>query len=196
MILDALDNLAFGTDLLLEDFFSFKGRGRKNQAGLKDGRRVRFEPMREGHVDALYELYAGLSPKSKRTRFCAELTHIADDFFINLAKATVKNSQADGYGLVVFDCETDQLVATCQLVRSSKRSAEFALTIADQWQAVGLGKVLMKRLIQHAKQDQIYALEGVVSHENSAMKLLLMRSGYSFSKTDYQNCAIYKLHLI
>jgi len=69
-----------------------------------------------------------------------------------------------------------RLVADARYVRSAENrdEAEFAIAVADDWQSLGLGRLLIARLAAHAKQQGLKALVGDVLPENRRM-LVLMR---------------------
>lgn len=195
MIFEPTDRLSCQPESLLEQFFSGKIFPAKNFNLNINGRKLRTQRIRDCHADDIAYLLKNLEERSKRFRFCSDLNHVADEFFDNLAQATVKRCQVQGYGLIVFDSETGNPVAMSQYVSNGARSAEFCITIADAWQGNGLGKILTERIMKRAKIDGISYMEAVVAHENAAMKLILMRSGYRFSKAYYPNCSMYKLYL-
>ena len=58
------------------------------------------------------------------------------------------------------------------------RSAEFALTVADAWQAMGLGSALLRRLCQAARDAGYEALYGHILPENRDMRELAARLGF------------------
>lgn len=195
MIFEPIHRLYYQPESLLEQFFSGKIFPAKYFNLHINGRKLRIQRISDCHVDDIAYLLKNLGERSKRFRFCSDLSHVAEEFFDNLAQATVKRCQVQGYGLIVFDSETEEPVAMSQYVSNGARSAEFSITIADNWQGNGLGKILTDRIMKQAKKDGISHVEAVVAHENTAMKLILMRSGYRFSKAYYPNCSMYKLYL-
>ena len=79
---------------------------------------------------------------------------------------------------VMFEnCETE--VAVARYVRlPDDESAEFALTVADAWQGIGLGPRLMRELIAAARAAGLKRLTGEVLASNTAMLGLLRRLGF------------------
>jgi RimJ/RimL family protein N-acetyltransferase len=62
--------------------------------------------------------------------------------------------------------------------------AEFAITIVDAWQGKGLGRILLVRLIESARDNGIRVLRGYVLPGNSAMIHLGKRFGAHIEPED------------
>ncbi|MFT5940149.1 MAG: N-acetylglutamate synthase-like GNAT family acetyltransferase [Paraglaciecola sp.] len=73
---------------------------------------------------------------------------------------------------------------------------EIAITIADSWEHKGLGKLLIKHLIDHAKTHKVKSLFSVELADNSVMRMLAKELGMTI-KGDPQNVhqVIYTLAL-
>jgi GNAT superfamily N-acetyltransferase len=59
-------------------------------------------------------------------------------------------------------------------------AAEMAVTVVDDWQGKGLGRVLLDALVLEALENGITRLEGDVLVENRPMQELLRRTGARF----------------
>ena len=59
------------------------------------------------------------------------------------------------------------------------RSAEFALTVADDWQGKGLGRALLARLCDAARAAGYRALYGHILHANREMVQLAAHVGFT-----------------
>jgi len=68
-------------------------------------------------------------------------------------------------------------VARCIPARTDVRSAEFAVTVIDPYQGLGVGRVLMEALVVGALRSGLTTIYGHVLHENSAMVRVLGRLG-------------------
>ena len=66
-------------------------------------------------------------------------------------------------------------------------SAEFAVTVADPYQGRGLGRHLMQRLIEVARDRGVKRLTGLVLRENGPMLDLLRHLGFTAAPTDDPN---------
>jgi acetyltransferase len=69
-----------------------------------------------------------------------------------------------------------QILGVVRYVRNPDRqSCEFALTVADEWQNMGIGRQLMHRLMTVARDRGIEIMEGEVLANNSKMLKLCGR---------------------
>jgi GNAT superfamily N-acetyltransferase len=69
--------------------------------------------------------------------------------------------------------------ATCATRGAAGDGAEFALTVADDWQGLGLGRQLLVRLARHAQSQGLQQLHGSVLWDNRPMTGLVERLGGS-----------------
>ncbi|HTI98315.1 MAG TPA: bifunctional acetate--CoA ligase family protein/GNAT family N-acetyltransferase [Dongiaceae bacterium] len=60
--------------------------------------------------------------------------------------------------------------------------AEFAILISDEWQGLGLGKELLTRLVQIARDEKLTRLSGHVLPENHAMQHLCKQLGFQLNR--------------
>jgi GNAT superfamily N-acetyltransferase len=84
-------------------------------------------------------------------------------------------------GLVAIAADTGQLIAHAGLQRDPGQPdrAEFAVVIADCYQGRGLGRLLLGRLVEAARQAGIGWLTGEVLANNQRMLNLLRHSGWA-----------------
>jgi acetyltransferase len=81
--------------------------------------------------------------------------------------------------LVVLDPEERELVAVGRFAPAEgEGNAEFALTVADAWQAKGIGRILLERLCDLARTAGYTALYGRVLDDNKTMLDLATRLGF------------------
>jgi acetyltransferase len=60
-----------------------------------------------------------------------------------------------------------------------RTSAEFAIAIADDWQGLGLGRILLESLISAARQAGYRQIHGTVLNDNSNMLKLAGKLGFN-----------------
>ena len=63
-------------------------------------------------------------------------------------------------------------------------SCEFALTVADDWQRLGLGRRMLQILIEVARQNGLKTMTGDVLAENRGMLALCRNLGFAVVKSD------------
>jgi GNAT superfamily N-acetyltransferase len=79
---------------------------------------------------------------------------------------------------------------------SKEHVREMAVTIADEWQHKGLGRLRAQRLIEYARSHGVTQLYFVDLADNSAMRNLANELGMSVRRnTDQPNEVIYSLTL-
>lgn len=143
---------------------------------LRDGSTVHLRPVRAEDAAAVRCLFQGLSETSRWLRFftvCPRLDRVID------WATKVDNDRR--LGLVAITADTGQLIAHAGLERDPRQPdrAEFALAIADGYQGRGLGRLLLGRLVEAARQAGLRWLTGEVLANNHRMLNLLRHSGWA-----------------
>jgi RimJ/RimL family protein N-acetyltransferase len=72
----------------------------------------------------------------------------------------------------------EQELGVARLIQQENALAEFAVIVADPWQRQGLGRKLVKKIIEVAAQRPIRCLQGYVLSENKAMLRLCCQLGF------------------
>jgi GNAT superfamily N-acetyltransferase len=140
---------------------------------LRDGSTVSIRPVRAGDATLLAEGFSRLSVTSRWLRFmmakptltAAEVRYFTDvDQHEHVALGAIDVVDGRGVGVVRYVRD-----------RAHRTTAEFALTVIDEWHRRGLGLELMKRLVERAERNSVDALIGLVAAENTAMIKLLRK---------------------
>lgn len=142
------------------------------------GRRVWVRPIRRDDLPALDAMLMGLSMRSRRLRFhgavnalpCAALRELSAPDDALHATLVAEAAGPDG---------SSRLVAEARWVREAPgaTSAEFALSVADDWQRRGLARALLDRLLTSAAEAGVRQIYGSVLDENRGMLALLASLG-------------------
>lgn len=141
---------------------------------VADGRTVRVLPL--GPDDAVPEqaFIEGLSHDSRYRRFHAGLPALPP----SVLRRLVDVDQQTHVALAARVGTRGPIVADARYVRDADGlQAEFALTVADEWQGRGLGRQLLVRLARHAHAQGISLLKGGVLWDNRPMIGLVERLG-------------------
>lgn len=145
----------------------------ESDAVLSDGSRIYLRPIRPDDATRLLDLYHRLSPRSLYHRFFTiprpdpvYAKYLADVDYIN------------HFALVVV-CDA-QIIAVARYFRRREfpNRAEAAITVADAWQAKGIGPLLLDRLAAVAREQQITSFEGQVLTDNRQILKALSRSRF------------------
>jgi RimJ/RimL family protein N-acetyltransferase len=110
-----------------------------------------------------------MSPRSRRLRFATPLSRLSDAQLDYLTDFDQRNRIA----WCAFDAtgSKDNGIGLARYIRlgDAADTAEFAVTIVDQYQRRGLGTVLLGRLIDSARENGIHVLRGYALPSNEGM---------------------------
>ena len=145
-------------------------------ATLSDGRRLLIGRVTAQDAPTLAEGFARLSEESRRLRFLTSKPHLSRAELRYLTDVDGHNHEALG----AIDPETGRGVGIARYVRDEDdpTRAEAAVTVADEWQRRGVGKLLLERLSDRARAEGITHFTALVSADNTGMKALVSRLGY------------------
>ena len=152
---------------------------------------VHVRPIDSRDRDAFSAWFGRLSDDSRRKRFLGPKPRLSDRELTYLTEV----DQVSHTALVAVDA-SGQLIADARYATAvpGERTADFAVTVADEWQGRGVGTRLAKRLIEAARANGMTRLTAMTLWENDAAIALLHRLG--FLRTGYDGDAIeYELAL-
>ena len=136
------------------------------------GRNIRIRPIRPDDEPGLHAFFARLSPEDVRMRFLQPLKRLPEPLAQRLSHLDPDREMA----LVAFDAVGEEIVGVGRLAANADNAeAEFALTVRTDRQGLGLGHLLMTRILGHAWDHGIGEVFGDVLAENARM-LELCRS--------------------
>ncbi|MBV8429599.1 MAG: GNAT family N-acetyltransferase [Solirubrobacterales bacterium] len=142
-------------------------------ARLRDGSEVVIARLTPEDAPLLADAFARLSEESRRLRFLGPKPSLSASELRYL-------TQVDGHrheALSALDPATARGVAIGRFVRDPRHPerAEVAITVADDWQRRGLGKLLLERLAERARREGVGSFTALVSVDNRNMRGLLER---------------------
>jgi len=155
---------------------------RSSPLTLRDGSRVLLRPAVPGDRDLLVKAFERLSPESRYRRFFAPLRMLSP----SLLDALTSIDYVDRFAWVALspapgpDGKPDGVGVSRYIRLEDPAAAEMAVTVVDDWQGRGLGRVLLDALVLEALENGITRLEGDVLVENRPMQELLRHSGARF----------------
>jgi acetyltransferase len=146
---------------------------------LPDGRAFIIRPVRPEDEPAFHRSFARLTPQDIRMRFMypmKQLTHAL------AARFTQIDYDREMALVLEGETETDEkgIYGVARLVADpNNERAEFAIIVGQPVRGTGLGLVLMRRLIDYARDKGIQELFGEVLKENKSMLGLCEYLGFT-----------------
>jgi len=134
-------------------------------------------PARFSDGDALQGYFRALSPQSRYNRVLAAANELAPS---ELARALAANGRDRRTLLLTWAAETGETVVgeVRMALWCAQRTAEFSLSIADDWRRLGVGAALLEEIESRAAADGIEWLYGDVLWTNEAMIALARSRGF------------------
>ncbi len=135
---------------------------------LADGGQVRLRPIVPDDKERLIAGLRRMSPHSRYLRFLADLNDLTDEQLRYLTEVDYD----DHFAWVAEDPETGEGVGVARYVRlpDEPTEAEAAVAVIDDYQGRGIGRLLLRRLAETAREHGIDRFRGYISAEN--VKLL------------------------
>ena len=148
----------------------------EGEIALKDGVRLPVRPITPEDAPLITRFFQGLSQRSRYQRFMQHLQQLPPDLLERFTHVDYRRALA----LLVLDPEGRELIAVGRYAPTNEEgNAEFALTVADAWQAKGIGRILLGRLCDLAQSAGYRALNGRILDDNKEMLDLAARLGFT-----------------
>jgi acetyltransferase len=145
---------------------------------LRNGREVIVRPIRAEGEPLIVALHAEHSPHTIRMRFFGMVKTLSHDSLIHLCHLHYDCEMA--LAAVLGEGDTVRILGVSRYYLNPETgTAEFALVVSDAYQRQGLGRHLMQRLIDIARERGVKRLVGQVLAENGPMLGLLRALGFS-----------------
>lgn len=145
----------------------------------EDGQAVIIRALRPEDEGLIEEHHATLTEKTIRMRFFSMVKLLSRDSLIRLCHLDYAREMALAAERIGNDGKPFLMGVARYYMHPETRAAEFAVVISDRFQGLGLGRHLMERLIDVARQRGVKTLVGLVLRENSAMLGLAKELGFT-----------------
>jgi acetyltransferase len=133
-------------------------------------------PVRAEDEERFHDGFAKLSPEDVRMRFFAPMNHLPDDMAFNLTHIDYDREMA----FVMVRKSDGALVGVSRMVIGPGREkAEFAVVVRSDLKGHGIGRHLMKRLVDYARAQRIGYLYGDILRENVPMIEFMRGLGFA-----------------
>jgi GNAT superfamily N-acetyltransferase len=142
---------------------------------LPDGTEVLLRALRPDDAEALRSGFQRLSPESRYRRFLSMLPALSDEMVRYLTEVDGERHVAVVAAVVSPDLKSEEGVAVARYVRlpGEPDVAEAAVTVVDDFQGKGLGKLLLSTLVRDAADRGIQKFRAEVLPSNVAVQGLL-----------------------
>ena len=151
------------------------------ESKLRDGTPIVIRLIRPDDKLPLKAAFEKLSPHSNYCRFLTPIGNLSKSQLKYLTEVDNKNHLA----LCVHDLNFNGIgVARYIKVKDEPETAEFAITILDEYQNQGLRTKLFRLLIEAAIENSIRKFIAFVLEENTAMIKILKKLGASINRDE------------
>jgi acetyltransferase len=149
---------------------------------LPDGQCLLLRPIRPDDKGAYVRLFRSLPPEDIYMRFLGPMKVLPDDLATRLTRIDTKREMA----LVLVDKsrtgETELLGAVRFSADPENERAEFAILLRRDMTGMGLGPMMMRRMIECARMRGIKEIFGEVLSENDPMLKLCRAMGFKLQR--------------
>ncbi|MDT8439751.1 MAG: bifunctional acetate--CoA ligase family protein/GNAT family N-acetyltransferase [Wenzhouxiangellaceae bacterium] len=146
---------------------------------LKDGRTLTVRPIRPEDATIEQEFVRNLSDESRYYRFMQTVNELTPQLLARFTQIDYDREMALIAVLEHDDGREQQVAVARYTVDPDETSCEFALTVDDDWQGLGLGHHMMSELMRIGRARGMDRIHGEVLSANSHMLGLMQRMGFS-----------------
>jgi acetyltransferase len=144
---------------------------------LSDGTDIVIRPIRPEDAEIEQAFIRGLSPESRYFRFMNSISELSLEMLVRFTQIDYHNEMA----LIAVSSSEDgeeEIGVVRYMTNADKRTCEFALVVADHWQGKGIARLLMRNLIEVARDRGLEVMEGQVLNNNFRMLDLMARLNF------------------
>ena len=144
-----------------------------------DGSRVTIRPTLPQDMELQRDFFRSLSTQGRYSRFMTRLNELPESLAARFASIDYHNHLA--LLAEVFEDGRETMIGEARYVVDMRdpQTCEFAIAVADNWQASGIARALLDRLERHAALSGIRSMVADTLLTNRAMIGLARRLGYA-----------------
>ena len=137
---------------------------RRDAVELRGGREAVLRPVGPGDKGRIAGAFRRLSRESRYRRFFRPLDELPEPELDYLTEIDHHDHEA----ILALDPETDEALGVARYVRlpGDPTRAEAAVAVVDDWQGRGLGRALLERLVDRAREEGIERFVALVQADN------------------------------
>lgn len=143
---------------------------------VKDGWTVQVRPVRPEDEPLYAEFFTRITPEDLRLRFFAPVKDFSHAFIARLTQIDYARAMA----FIVCDPATGQMLGGVRIHSDADhREGEYAILLRSDLKGRGLGRALMRLIIEYAAEDGLERISGQVLRENRAMLDMVEDLGFT-----------------
>lgn len=144
---------------------------------LRDGTHVLIRPIRKTDAALERSFIERLSDESRRFRFLGWMKSPSAEFVKRLVDIDYRREMA--FVALVHDAGEKKEIGVCRYsIAADGKCCECAVAVADEWQGRGLGALLMRHLIDVAREQGIKKMMSIDANDNTHMRNLARYMGF------------------
>lgn len=144
---------------------------------LRDGTPITIRPIRPDDAEIEQAFVRGLSEESRYNRFMTTISELPPKKLAFFTEVDYLRHMAL-IATIVRDGREEEIGVTRYVASETAGECEFAVTVADDWQGKGLAVLLMRELIEAARDRGFKIIEGLVFASNQRMLDLARKLGF------------------
>lgn len=161
---------------------------------LADGTPILLRSIRPEDEPLMVRFHEGLSDQSVTFRYFSPLSLQQRTQHARLARICFIDHDRE---IALVAVHADPLAGGSEIVGvgrlckvHGKADAEFALVVSDRWQRRGVGTLLLRKLVEVGREEQLSRIHGTILGGNSGMRRLCERLGFTLrprpEETDFE----------
>ena len=148
---------------------------------LRGGDTVTLRPIRPEDAEIEQAFVRKLSPSSRYFRFMGMVRELTPTMLMRFTQIDYDREMA--FIAVRRDGSHEVEIGVARYISNPDgTSCEFAAVVDDAWQRRGLGRILMQRLIGHAKSRGLARMVGHILNNNEGMLALCAQLGFTVDR--------------
>lgn len=144
---------------------------------LRDGTTVLIRPITDADIDVERRFIERLSPQSRRYRFLGEIATPSPALLDRLTHPDPAHDAAF-IALIADGAEKREIGVARFCADRDEHNCECAVAVADDWQGNGLATLLMRHLIEVARQRGFEHMYSIDARDNENMRSLAEFFGF------------------
>ena len=142
---------------------------------LLDGQRVTVRPLRPEDAALYPDFFADVTSEDRRLRFFGPIAHVSDDMIERFTHYDPKTAMA----FIALDADNGKMLGVVRLHDDpAGGGGEFAVLVRSSLKGHGLGYLLMKHIIDYAREKGLTRVHGDVLAENITMLKMAEELGF------------------